>query len=229
MFFWKAIKTAFNWSSVPFSLYLAFGFFLSQLLNIQVYKAKGATSLQTWFMAAGILNYQPSVKLVKFLCLIMAVFIFFLCQFLIPKIRLFSGERMLTTGILISVIFCIISQLIFSSVMRLSYEFSFCLIVFTGLIVYQVFIQPVQGELGQNLRVYQELWDLLKILIPICIGFPILMSGGGFIAYFYMREQEFLRVQLYRHIAMALYFEIGAALFLLLPILRKILYMRGNL
>jgi len=229
MFFRELIKTAFNWPSMPYSLYLALGFFLSQLLNIQVYKAKGAISLQTWFTATGILNYQPSVKLVKFLCLIIAVFIFFLCQFLIPKIRLFSGERILTTGILLSIIFCVISQLIFSSVMRLSYEFSFCLIIFASLIVCQVFIQSIQGELEQNLRIYQELWDLLKILIPICIGFPILMGGGGFIASFYIEEQGFLRMQLYRHIGMALYFEIGVALFLLLPTMKKILSMRGNL
>jgi hypothetical protein len=103
------------------------------------------------------------------------------------------------------------------------------LYIVAGLIVYQLFIQPIQSKLEWNLKIYQELWDLLKILIPICVGFPILMSGGGFIASFYREEQEILRVQLYRHIAMALYFEIGAALFLLLPILKKILSMRGNL
>jgi len=228
MLFWKAIKTAFNYSSMPYSLYLAFGFFISQLLNILVYKARGAKKLQTWFnWIFGI--YYPSVEVVEFLCLIMALFVFFLCQFLLPKIRSYTSEQMLTRGILMSIMFCIISQLIFSSVMRLSYEFSFCLIVFTGLIVCRVFIQPIQGELSQNLKLYQELCDLLKILIPICIGFPILMGGGGFIASFYKEEQEFLKIQLYRHIAMALYFEIGAALFLLLPILKKILYMRGNL
>jgi hypothetical protein len=128
MFLWEAIKIAFNWSSMPYSLYLTFGFFLSQLLNIQVYKAKGATSLQTWLRAAGILNDQPSVNLVKVLCLIMDIFVFFLCQFLIPEIRLFLPERILTTAVLLSIIFCMISQLIFSSVMRLSYEFSFCFI-----------------------------------------------------------------------------------------------------
>lgn len=229
MFLWNAIKTAFNLPSMPYSLYLAFGFLLSQLLNIQVYEAKGATSLQTWVRATNIWNYQPSVRLAKLLCLSMAVVIFFLCQFLIPKIRSFPGERMLTTGILLSLVFCVVSQLIFSSVMRFSYEFSFCLIIFSGLIVYQVFIQPIKDGLEQNLRVYQELWDFLKFFIPICIGFPILIGGGGFITSFYGEEQGFMRVQLYRHITMALYFEIGASLFLLLPIIKKILSMRGNL
>lgn len=228
MFFWNFVKTAFNWSSMPYSLYLACGFLLSQLLNIQVYKARRSMSLQTWFKISGILNFKPSVRLVKFLCLMMALFIFVLCQFLIPKMRLFSGEGILTTAIFVSVLLIVISQLIFSSVMRLSYEFSFCLIVFSSLIVYEVFIQPTGGKLTGNLTAYQELWDVLKSLIPICIGFPILMGGGGFISSFYKEEQEFLRTQLYRHIAMAIYFEIGAALFLLLPIMNKILSMRGN-
>lgn len=229
MFFWNILKTAFNWYSIPYSFYLAFGFCLSQLLNIQVYEAKGATSLRTWFKGLGMLDFNPSVKLVKILCFVMAVIIFFLFQFMIPEMRQFSGERILNTGILVSFILIMISQLIFSSIMRLSYEFSFCLIIFTSIIVYQVFIQPIGGKLEGNLTAYQELWDVLKILIPVCIGFPILMGGGGLIASFYKEEQEFLRTQLYRHIAMALYFEIGAAFFLLLPIMKKILSLRGNI
>lgn len=228
MFLLKAIETVFNSSSIFYSLYLSLGFLASQFLNIHVYETRGASSLRTWSKSVRFIIYQPSIKLAKLLCIIMAISIFLLLQLLIPKISKFQGEKILTTGIFLSAILCVISQLIFSSVMRLTYEFSFCLILFAGIIVSEIFIQPHASQLIGNPNQYQELWDLLKTLIPICIGFPILVGGAGLIASFYKEEQEFLQVQLYRHIAMSLYFEIGAALFLFMPLIKKILSMRGN-
>jgi hypothetical protein len=112
--------------------------------------------------------------------------------------------------------------------MRFSYEFSFCLVGFGSLIVYKIFVESNYTEQRQNLRLYQELWDLLKILMPIIISPPLLVGFGGFIASFYPGEIEFIRAQLYRHIAMIAYFEIGIILLLFLQIIRKILSIRNN-
>ena len=231
-----------------YSLYLTFGILFSQMLNILGYKVVEATTTTTWFnLISQILDilgykvawfnwifgiYNPSVEFVEFLSLIMALFVFFSCSVLLYILRSSKVEQILTGGILISIIFCTISQLIFSSIMRLIYEFSFCLIVFASVIIYRTFIQSIQGSLSQNQkwRIYQDLWELLKILIPICIGFPTVMGGvdliykGESLLWTYPRH-----LLMVRHILMAGYFEVGAAFFLIIPILKTIFHMRRNL
>jgi len=232
----ESLKLHYLRDILPYSLYLSVGFFISQKSHIEVYKAGGATTLQTWFnLILGIHN--PSVEFVEFLSLIMSFSVFFYCSVL-PYILCSSTaeeilpEKILHIGILISIIFCTISQLIFSSIMRLIYEFSFCLIVFASIIIYRAFIQPTQGTLSQNQkwRIYQDLWELLKILTPICMGFPTLMGGvdliykGEPLLWIYPRHMLMVR-----HILMAGYFEVGAAFFLIIPILKMIFHMRRNL
>ena len=213
-----------------YSSYLTLGFFISQKSHIEVYKAGGATTLQTWLnLTLRIPN--PSVEFVEFLSLTMAPFVFFSCSFLLYKLHSSKAKKILHIGILISIIFCTISQLIFSSIMRLIYEFSFCLIVFASVIIYEVFIRSIQDSLSQNQkwRIYQDLWELLKILTPICMGFPTLMGGvdliykGEPLLWIYPRHMLMVR-----HILMAGYFEVGAAFFLIIPILKTIFHMRGK-
>ena len=75
---------------------------------------------------------------------------------------------------------------------------------------------------------YDILWDVLKFITPLCIGIPILMGGAGFITSFYQAEKDVIRLQLYRHIAVAVYFELGAMLFLIYPVLKRVLLIRGT-
>jgi len=112
--------------------------------------------------------------------------------------------------------------------MRFAYESMFCLLVLASLIIYKVFILGSTISLS-NIAKYQELWDLLKFITPILIGIPILTGGTGFITAFYQNEPEVIKYQLYRHILMAVYFEIGAFAFIFLPIIKKIIEIRLKL
>jgi len=137
--------------------------------------------------------------------------------------RSYKGTIIFKKGLFISIIICLISQIIFSSAMRFAYEFSFCLVVIFALIIQNVFLKK-----RSNLKdEYQELFDLLKFIIPLCISFPILLGGSGFITSFYT-EQDFIQLQLYRHISMSLYFVVGTIIFIVFPLLKKILELRES-
>lgn len=206
------------------SLYLTLGFLVSQFTHIYVYSSRGAPTLETWYHVLGITDRQPSIAIATIMCFILAILIFGTSYLFLARAEILTGERMLTIGLTGSLVFCVASQLIFSSVMRLSYEFSFCLILLSSTIILNVFF-PLDARM-QNQETYRDLWDILKILIPFTLAFPILLGGAGLISSFYQEEPEFLRTQLYRHVAMAIYFEIGSVLFLLLPVLRRILIIK---
>ena len=159
----------------------------------------------------------------------MALVVFVSLQLSIPTASGLNGLELLKSGSIMAIILLVLSQLIFSSVMRLSYELLFCLVPLLGILLSNTFLVPVSQNLPLDSKDYQELWDLLKFITPICIGLPILMGGGGFITAFYQREQDVVRKQLYRHITMAAYFEIGAVLFLNFPILKRIIAASGTM
>jgi len=112
--------------------------------------------------------------------------------------------------------------------MRLWYETLFCFVAIAAMAMGHAFFHTTAEGLTSASREYQELWDILKLITPICLGVPILMGGAGFITSFYQTDQEMIRLQLYRHIAMAVYFELGAVLFLIYPVLKRILIIRGK-
>ena len=216
----------FGLSGILLSLYLAIGLFLSQFLHIHVYQNRGATTLQTWWSNFGIFDFKPSVGLVKMLCLILIVIAFFSMQIIYYKAGKWNGLTILNNGAIVLLVICVFSQLIFSSVMRLNYEILICFIPLIYILLDKTFLQPANISAIDSSKL-NELWDLLKFVTPICIGIPIIMGGVGFISSFYQGEQSVMRLQLYRHISMALYIEFGTIYFIVYPIFKKILIIKN--
>jgi len=138
-----------------------------------------------------------------------------------------SSLLILIRSIIFFGLLCILSQCLFSSVMRFFYEILFCFVVIASMVIVQTFLKTPIKDLTTSSSEYNELWDMVKFITTICLGIPILMGGAGFITSFYQTEQDMIRLQLYRHIAMAVYFEIGAILFLIYPVLKRVLLIKG--
>lgn len=201
------------------------GFVLSHYSHVYIYRIRGGKSLMTWFKLFNVINKEPSVKLVYILCLALIIIQFIMMQLTIPRATSSSLSSIFKIGIIYSFIFLILSQLISSSIMRLSYESLICFIVLIGILITQIFLICEKVSIER----YQELWDLLKFITPLCIGIPILMGSAGFITSFYQNDQNVIQMQLYRHIAMTLYFSLGTFLFVIYPIVSKILHLREKL
>lgn len=222
IFFCK-IKIIFSKDNFGLSLYLSLGILFSQLFNVYSYNSRGATKLMTWYKSYDIYNYEPSVKLVLIICILLSIANYVFMKLILMNKQSYKGIIIFKKGLLISIIICLISQIIFSSAMRFAYEFSFCLVVIFAIIIQNVFLKK-----RSNLKdEYQELFDLLKFIVPLCISFPVLLGGSGFITSFYT-EQDFIQLQLYRHISMSLYFVFGTIIFIVFPLLKKILQMRES-
>jgi hypothetical protein len=74
-----------------------------------------------------------------------------------------------------------------------------------------------------------QLIGMLKFVIPMCIGLPIVMGGSGFIASFYQSQKEvIIQGQLYRHVIVSLYFIIGAFSFFIYPIAKQIIVLKQD-
>ena len=221
----KGIAYFFNGKSIFYSSYIILGFALSHFAHIYVYQIRGGKSLMTWFKLLNLTDKEPSIKLVYLFCVILIVIQFSMIQLTIPNVIKANPFSVFKIGIMYTLIFLILSQLISSSIMRLSYEVLICSIVLVGILLTKVFISDSQV----NIERYQELWDLLKFVTPLCIGVPILMGSAGFITSFYQTEQNVIQLQLYRHIAMTIYFMIGTFCFVIYPIISKILFVREEL
>jgi hypothetical protein len=208
--------------TIIYSFYISIGFFLSQYFNIIVYKSRGADTLRTWFNIFQVSQYQPTIKTVTICILIMDILILILTNVVINKILKRNGIRILKVGFLISVILCIVSQLIYSSIIRIAYELFFSLIIFVSLLLDIEFIYSNDYRKGDK----KEYWDLLRLLLPVCISFPLLITGGSLISTFYGNQNDVIRDQIYRHIALAIYFEIGTFIFILYPIIKKLIIIR---
>jgi len=221
--FLNKIKTIFNIYNFGISIYLSLGILFSQLFNVYSYNSRGATKLMTWVKTLGIYNYEPSVDLVVIICILIAIVNYVFSKLILMNKQSYNGIKIFKKGLFISIIICLISQIIFSSAMRFAYEFSFCLVVIFTIIIQNSFLKKPSNLKDE----YQELWDLLKFIVPLCISFPVLLGGSGLITSFYT-EQEFIQLQLYRHISMSLYFVLGTIIFIVYPLLKKILELRES-
>lgn len=219
--FYESILFVFSRENMGLSLFLAVGILLSQLFNILCYHAIGAKTLMTWFSTLKIVAYEPLAAVIIKLCLLYAVATFIFSKLILVNKHTHSGTTIIKTGFTVSIIICIISQLLFSSVMRFVYELSICSVVIISVFIERVFFL----NKSKLVKEYQELWDLLKFIFPICIGFPVLLGGVGLIRSFY-KSEDFIQIQLYRHIAMSLYFIGGASVFIIYPILKRIVKLR---
>lgn len=224
----KAFKPLVNSESMLLAVYLALGFLISQLTHIQCYYSRGATKLMTWYKLVGLTEREPSLVLIAQLCVIVAVLTFFAFQLFAHYASNWPSLTVLTRCILFCCCLCLASQALFSSAMRLAYEVLFSFVIVASMLIAKAFLQGAITGLTIESREYSELWDVLKFITPLCIGIPILMGGAGFITSFYQAEKDVIRLQLYRHIAMAIYFELGAVLFLIYPVLKRVLLIRGT-
>lgn len=229
MIFTDSIKQLFTIKHFPFSLYISFGVLLSQLAQIHVYYKIGVRDLQTWFSAFHLAEKPQPMILTIQLCIVMAICLFLLLQIFFSKSQAIEADKFLKWGILITIIICVISNLILSSIMRIPYEALFCFVSFFALLLQNQFIGAVSDQVDIIGKSYKELWDMLKMLIPVCLGLPIVMGGVGFIAAFYKEAQEVINLQLYRHVYMAIYFELGAISLLIYPIFKRLLIYRAKL
>ncbi|KKN54413.1 hypothetical protein LCGC14_0592590 [marine sediment metagenome] len=223
-----ALKAFIDLKTMPLACYLAIGFLLSQFSNIHLYTSSGATTLMTWYKMAGLTTREPRILLISQLCVIMAVVVFLSFQLFSHYAKEWTSLEVLHRSAILFGCLILISQALFSSVMRISYETLFCLVAISAMVLAQAFLRSPHTGIILASPEYKELLDLLKFIIPLCLGIPILMGGAGFITSFYQSEQGMIRLQLYRHILMAIYFELGATLFLIYPILRRILLVRGR-
>lgn len=228
MFVIEAARAFTSKASLPVALYVAIGLLFSQLMHIHSYHSRGGAKLMTWFKSFGLSNREPSIMLVSQLCIIMAVVVFLGLQLFVGRALESNSRVVLVRGTLLLVCACLVSQVMFSSIMRLSYESLFCFVALASVVLKLTFVDAVPNDVTSSSPEYLELWDLLKFVTPICLGMPILMGGGGFITSFYQTEQVMVRLQLYRHIAMVVYFGVGAATLIVYPILRQILIIRGR-
>jgi hypothetical protein len=210
---------------MAYSLYIVFGFLLSHYSHIYVYKIRGGKTLMTWYRQLNLTKFEPTIKVVYVFLLIFMLIQFTLLFITIQNVPRSDPFSIFKVGIIYTVIFLLLSQLISSSVMRFAYETLICFIVLAGILLVKVFISK---DIISTAR-YKELWDLLKFVAPFTIGIPILIGSVGFISSFYQPEQNVIRLQLYRHLAMTIYFILGTFCFILYPIIAKILILRENL
>lgn len=200
---------------MPYSFYLAFGIFLSHCAHIYVYHKNGGTELATWFSQFGIFSPLQVVTATQ-LATVFCISLFLIFQISFPFIIKFSLPKIFSISIFVTIIICIFSNLITSSIMRISYEALFCMIPFAAIILKLM----ITGSSASQLS------DALKFIIPLCIGLPIVMGGSGFIASFYQKQQTTIQLQLYRHVIISTYFFIGAFGFIIYPIIKQILIMK---
>jgi hypothetical protein len=208
------------------ALYVAVGILASQLLNMRVYGARGAKTLDTWFYELKLTATQPSATLCLWLCICVALAVLLLLRYLLEKAAVEDEQKILKHGVIICGILCLYSQVIFSSFMRFAYEVSFGLVVLGGVLARRHLVDAVATRAEAKSALRKELWDLLKIVVSVCLSFPVVVAGTGLISNFYKEEQRFVQVQLYRHLAMAIYFELGMGVFVLVPVVGRLLTLK---
>ena len=221
------IKDLFSIEILQYAFYISFGVLVSQLSQIYVYYSKGSKSLGTWFLHFSIFDQKQSISTTTILCITMAILLFFAISFLLFYARALPALAILKYGIAFIIIVCIASNIIFSSVMRFFYESIFCSLALCSVILQYKYlsINPLGVELLG--RYNDELSGMLKFVIAACMGVPIVIGGAAFITSFYQGEKSIIQLQLYRHVYMTIYFEIGMVVLLIYPICRKIFSIRG--
>ena len=166
------IEWVFNRKTIKYSIYLSFGFFLSQFSNIMVYYLQGSSNVDTLFSLTNTLNRLPMFY-ASILSVSLCIFIFLIFQLIFPSLIQRSANKLLRNGLIIGLFFIFISQLLFTSIMRLVYEFSFYIIVISSLLIQKLWIkQPRPNEKSRFDEIkfhYNEIWDLLKVSIPMLL------------------------------------------------------------
>ncbi|MBU0711245.1 hypothetical protein KKA87_04910 [bacterium] len=163
--FIKALKSIVNTQSMPWSFYITIGFLISQFSNIYSYYSRGGDRLMTWFKLIGMTNKEPSIFLISQICILMAFLSFIGFQIFSSYSVNWSSLNVLVKSIIFFGVLCIISQCLFSSVMRFSYEILFSFVVIVSMVLTQSFFNVSTEGLVMHSPEYEELWDLLKFMV----------------------------------------------------------------
>lgn len=209
------------------NIYLAIGIFLSHVLHALSYWNKGSTELATWFTHIST-SYNRSFR--SWILLLGILVLFSLMSGF--YIRRTFTNRPINDGLRIVILWIIslilASQFITSSVLRILYESGFSFVFVAAIVIEKVFLQPtIESPFDKEL--YERLWDLLRLSIPIVLGFSALFGGVGAISAFYDSSQTFIHKQIYRHLYLTMYFATGMLAFIMWPIFKQILTMHTNL
>ncbi len=216
-----------NASAIKNSTYLSIGFFLSHLFHAITYWSQGGKNLATWltnFSHGSSAAFTLSVPLALFLAACLSAFSLVVGIILNREFDRRPINRTLNLSISVLFMLIISSQAITSSVLRILYETGFVFVFMASMIVQKVFLPPAK-EAPLNKELYERLWDLLKLSIPLVLGFSAIFGGVGAISSFYDTPQEFIHRQMYRHLYLTIYFVLGMGLFVMYPIFRQILTM----
>lgn len=209
------------------SLYLALGFFLSHLFHAHTYWSQGGKELATWLTHVSPV-FSRSFGLALFLAVCLAVFTLAMGILLHREFSRRSIPSVLGLSAGVLTFLLVASQTITSSVMRIFYEAGFASVFISSVIVQKVFLTPARAA-PLNKELYERLWDLLRLSIPLVLGFSAVFGGVGAISSFYDTPQEFIHRQMYRHLYLTAYFACGMGLFVMWPIFRQILTMHWSL
>ncbi len=200
-----------------YALYAGLASMLSQLGHVWVYAARGGHELRTW--RSTVIPISTGIwGSVLFLLMSVAVSLRVL-----PSLYRQKPSVMLTWGMVYMLGMGSLSQLVFSSLMRVAYEVSFYAVVVASMFVVRFFTSDKALSMNlQGTTHSQRLWHLARTLIPVSAAWPVAVLGISMIRDFYPGEPEVAKAQLYRHAIMAVLTVVGLLAFVILPILARI-------
>ncbi|MFO7559944.1 MAG: hypothetical protein R6X10_14005 [Desulfobacterales bacterium] len=221
-----------NPTAIKNSAYLAFGIFLSHLFHAVTYWSQGGKSLATWLTnfapASSGTDFNRSIPVALLLAGCLSLFTIVIGIFFHHeqnKRSLDSAIKLCAGGLFLLII---ASQAITSSVLRILYESGFASVFITSIIVQRVFLIPAK-DAPNDKEQYERLWDLLRLSIPLVLGFSAVFGGVGAISSFYDTPQAFIHRQMYRHLYLTIYFALGMGILVMWPIFIQVLNMHWNL
>ena len=205
------------------NVYIALGFLLSHLLHAHAYRSQGATELATWLVHLSS-ALTRSISCALFLAGCLSLFTLGAGIVLQRNFDHRQISRWLRQTTILFTLVVIASQTISSSVLRILYESGFVFVFITAILVDKIFLAPAK-RYPFNKEMYERLWDLLRLTIPLVLGFSAVFGGVGAISSFYEAPRAFIHWQMYRHLYLTSFFAIGMMLFVMWPIFRHILTM----
>ena len=205
------------------NVYIALGFLLSHLLHAYAYKSQGATELATWLVHLSPV-FTRSMRFSIFLAGCLSLFTLGAGIVVQRNFDHRQISRWLRLTTILFTLIIIASQTISSSVLRILYESGFVFVFIAAILVDKIFLAPAKKH-SSNKEMYERLWDLLRLTIPVVLGFSAIFGGVGAISSFYEAPRAFIHWQMYRHLYLTIFFAIGMMLFVMWPIFRHILTM----
>jgi hypothetical protein len=207
------------------SIYASVSCFIGQLANIRVYAHGGEETVMTWWGLTWESHGQTigaDYGLGVSIALLTAAFV--ANQLFLPILYRREAKHMLYLGGIYILVMGCVSQLAFSSVMRVAYETSFYAIVLIGLFVDKHFTSDavMAQEPAGGTSHSQRLWHLLRMIVPVSVAWPAAVLGINLLRHFFGSDSAIIKVQLYRHATMMLLTMAGFLVLVIIPVLARI-------